>query len=466
MKVKRRPLFACFFVLPAAFGCQPAADRPPEEKAAESRAFQIERELVRLSSGEPLWPGFDPAAIPLAIFDGERTYLFRHPSPPPEFRAGEKAEAGASVFEGRHEAVSANTSAEIGGVRTATLMADGFRQESLLTEIAAVAVHETFHVFQRNTHPDWAANEASLFVYPVEDAALLNLSRLETEALRRAFADPGAQICWAAQATQFRKRRFDTLDEAFVAYERGTELNEGLANYVQLKAAASPTPRIPEEGYAADAVRARAYATGSAYAMLLDAVEPEWRAGFDGRENAVLDEALAAALEKRGDRTNGCGFRADELSLAETKAQSDIAALLEGRKRARAAFDEQPGYRIEIHAADGAPLMLQGFDPLNVSRLSGDEILHTRFLRLGGGSGELEMLDQEGADVSALTVGAGPHPIFNGVKVFTTVAPEKPITDFEAEKATIAAPGFRAAFLAAEIETETRDDAIVIRLKK
>ena len=32
----------------------------------------------------PLWPGFEPSEYPLAIYDGERTLLMRHPSPPEE----------------------------------------------------------------------------------------------------------------------------------------------------------------------------------------------------------------------------------------------------------------------------------------------------------------------------------------------------------------------------------------------
>ena len=49
-------------------------------------------------------------------------------------------------------------------------------------------IHETFHVFQRQRHPAWAANEAELFLYPVDDAGLLAAGRQETEAFQRALA--------------------------------------------------------------------------------------------------------------------------------------------------------------------------------------------------------------------------------------------------------------------------------------
>ncbi|MCG8606567.1 hypothetical protein MJD09_16490, partial [bacterium] len=77
-------------------------------------------ELERLASNRLLWPNYDPLSIPLAIFDGSNTYLFRHPNPPEGFQKADRA----SVFSGRHPAVTANTSAEIGGVLSATLLLD------------------------------------------------------------------------------------------------------------------------------------------------------------------------------------------------------------------------------------------------------------------------------------------------------------------------------------------------------
>src|SRR5215510_8359206 len=67
----------------------------------------------------PLWPGFEPCRTPLAIFDGRRTWLVRHPSPPAEFvPARERGDV--RIFEGRHEKLRANTSVELAGSLTAT----------------------------------------------------------------------------------------------------------------------------------------------------------------------------------------------------------------------------------------------------------------------------------------------------------------------------------------------------------
>jgi hypothetical protein len=84
------------------------------------------------------------------------------------------------------------------------------------------------------------------------------------------------------------------------------------------------------------------------------------------------------------------------------------------REQDRTALLARPGWRVVIDA-DAAPLFPQGFDPLNVSRVSATEVLHTRFLKLGNDRGTVELLGQ-----AALTEGrAGQHPLFNGVRRVT-----------------------------------------------
>ena len=153
------------------------ATEPAVAHEAE-RALSVAREVERLAGQRVLWPGFDPLRIPLAIYAGEHTYLFRHPSPPEGFALVAGARPGAFAFEGRHPAVTANSSAEMGDTPTATLLADGARARRNPAELAATAIHEAFHVFQRGRHPGWSANEGDLFLYPTDDARLLALRRL------------------------------------------------------------------------------------------------------------------------------------------------------------------------------------------------------------------------------------------------------------------------------------------------
>src|SRR5690606_31215857 len=111
-------------------------------------------------------------------------------------------------------------------------------------------------------HPGWAGNEADMLLYPVDDAGLLALRRRESAALRRALAaadraDQVAVACWTRLALDARDERFATMDSAFSTYERLTELNEGLASYLQLRAAGRTTVEVPETRFAPSAVRNR-----------------------------------------------------------------------------------------------------------------------------------------------------------------------------------------------------------------
>src|SRR5690606_10168800 len=62
-----------------------ALDSGPPLAADTGRAFAIAREVERIAVERTFWPGFDPLSVPLAIYSGDRTYLFRHPSPPEGF---------------------------------------------------------------------------------------------------------------------------------------------------------------------------------------------------------------------------------------------------------------------------------------------------------------------------------------------------------------------------------------------
>ena len=56
-----------------------AAQQPPS-------MVEVFREFDRIGA-QPLWPGFEPRAIPVEVFDGTNTYLYHHPKPPEGFRA-------------------------------------------------------------------------------------------------------------------------------------------------------------------------------------------------------------------------------------------------------------------------------------------------------------------------------------------------------------------------------------------
>lgn len=380
--------------------------------AVQTAALAVDSAL-RVVARAPLWPGFDPLATPVAIFDGTRTYLFRHPAPPGGY-AAVGGGGDVAVRDGRDPAITANTSATLADVSTATVMLDARRG---VDEMAALTVHELFHVFQRARHPSWQANEADLFTYPVEDSAALALRLEETNALAQASSATAvdAARCWARAFLDARHRRFASLGTAAAAYERGTELNEGLARYVEQRASGAPATIDAVDAPAAQ-VRQRAYTVGAAIARVLDQVRPDWREALErspAKATPPLDSLLADAVGSPA-RPPSCAPEPGLKARWSARAGEEVRALIAERARVREEYLARPGWRLVVEV-DSGPFFPKGFDPLNVSRLSPTEILHTRYLKLQGTLGTLEVLG-----ANALTEGApGQHPLFNGVRRVT-----------------------------------------------
>ena len=419
----------------------------------------IEREVERMAGSQTFWPGFAPLAIPLAIFDGERTWLYRHPKPPAGFVLVPGSAPAAVAFPGRFPAVTSNSSADIGGVTTATLFGAGTRERRPPAELAAVALHEAFHVYQRTHHPGWSGNEGDLLVYPVANADLLAARRLEAEALRRALAnvENAGAACWTRVALTYRGERFAAMDSAFVAYERLTELNEGLAAYIQLRAGGGSTVAIPVAEFLPEAVRYRTYVIGPALAILLDRLRPGWQEVLNAADTQSLDALLDVAVNGSDAAASApCAFTPVEIGAAKRDARIDAAAVAAGWGKRQRTFETREGTRVVIQSAPGRPLWPQGFDPLNIDRVDGG-LIHTRFLKLGNDAGQLSALDETGADIEARTVGIGPHPIFNGISWVEVVLSVRPVVERTATTTVIRGPGFLAEFKNATVDESGKE---------
>src|SRR6185369_3043374 len=159
-------------------------------------------------------------------------------------------------------------------------------------------VHETFHVFQARRHPKWGGNEVDQLTYPSDDGEVLAQRRLESLALSRAVAARGraAAGAWAARALDAREKRFARLAGPAAAYERGTEMKEGLAAYVETKAVEDGGPFLPPGEFPPEAVRLRAYASGNAIARLLDRLDPAWKPRLEKDDALSLDALLSHAV--------------------------------------------------------------------------------------------------------------------------------------------------------------------------
>lgn len=427
---------------------------PPLVAQSPGGALAIEREVERMANAQSFWPGFEPLTIPLAIYDGQQTYLFRHAAPTGGFSLMPGADPPVQVYAGRHPAVTSNSSAELGGVMTATLLAEGGNPTRPPAELAAVALHESFHVYQRSHHPGWSGNEGDLVIYPVQNADLLALRRLESDALRRALANSenAGAACWARVALSYRQERFAAMDSAFVRYERLTELNEGLAAYVQLLASGGAVVTIPAAEFPPAAVRLRAYTIGPALAMLLDRLSPGWQRSLEASDGQSLDAMLHDAVSGAGPPPSApCGFTPVEVATRKREARLDAAAVVAGWGERQRTFDARPGWRVVIQAAPGQPLWPQGFDPLNIERVEGG-LVHTRFLRLGNDAGQMTAIDEAGADVEARTSGVGPHPLFNGIAWVEVAGLAKPTVERAPGHLVLRAPGFTADFKNATLQ--------------
>lgn len=412
-------MFALTVVLLLLFA--PPADQP-------SLVFELVAEFDRLAA-QPLWPGFDARTTPLELYDGANTYLVRHPAPPSEFQPV-PGRPGFLVYSGRHSTMRANTAIDLAGVMTATFQFDRADRGR-----AAVLVHECFHVFQALKHASWKANEATLFTYPVEEASALALARLEMDALSRALA-AGQPACWAARALALRRQRFALLPADAAAYERGTELKEGLAQYVQ--GVAEGAAQVRFRSFAPEEIRLRGYTAGEAMARLLDRLDQGWKSKIAGS----LDELLPAA------DAPACQFTEAERQAAAEQARADVAKIQRVRAGLAAILSARRGWRVSVESA--RPLMPNGFDPINVTRLSGTMILHKRWLRLKNDSGSLEILNH-----GSVTEAVGPHPLFNGVRRWTVSGlPTQPGIKQDGDRVILTTPALKLEFSPARIEIQ------------
>lgn len=376
-------------------------------------ACQVDAEFRRLA-GLIAWPSFAPENLSLAIYDGDATWLFAFPQDLADFtRAPECAQA--RRMPGQHPDVRANSSIEWNGVAVATVLL-GTADADSITAVAATALHEAFHVHERAHHPQWAADEGTLFAYPAADESLLALAKFEFEALRRAVRAPdqAESARWARSAVTTRAERALRMPATAIAYERAIEFYEGLAQYVEHRAfetarghAAGSRARLKDE-FAADGVRQRCYATGEAWALLLDRHDPDWQRELAANDTLPLDlrvartDAVQAAVASPLDIATRIRLASD--------ARHTVASLREARIDEGRRFLALEGHTLVLESASG-PWWPERFDPLNVRVLNDGVVLHTRWLRLSNGVDRIEVLDR-----AVLTEPAGAHPLFDGVR--------------------------------------------------
>ncbi len=339
-------------------------------------------EEVRRLEAVELWPGFDPAGIPTAFFDGEKTYLFGFDHIVGGFRPA-AAPVPHLVHRGIHPDITANRRVLIDGRWTAACVPRMVRTISgrplTAAEMAAVVVHEKFHVFQALRHPSWRPNDACLLRYPLDSAETLAERRIEMECLRRAAeAGPdGESASWANAALSIRRRRLERLPGEFADYERHLHLLEGLAVYVQARAAGRMDfDPAPAASFAPAAIRELGYLEGWRLAVLLDRFDPRWRDDLEAEAFGSLEERLDEAIGASASRID---LGEEEKRIFRETAEGDWQLQREERGRLLRLFTDPSAIRIEI-IAQGEPFRFESFDPFSVDSLTETAVLHWRSL--------------------------------------------------------------------------------------
>jgi hypothetical protein len=407
--------------------------------------------MTRLqSAGTEPWPGYDPGTVPVAIYDGTDTFLFGHPAPPAGFQPGAPGVDAAfepglppvSTFPGLHPAVRGNSVALIGDQLTATIMPTP--EVTSVAATAAIVAHEAFHVYQFQHHPGWGADESQALTYPVTSAPLHHLLLMEMEALEQALAAGGAPdrgAPWVRLALDLRHQRHALLPPGAAAYERSVERLEGLAHYVEMHFAAASADGAPSRRtlrFGPAEVRRRSYAAGQVLALLLDRFESTWKARLTQHDTLYLDDMLDQALPPH---LQPAAIAEADVKALQALAEGEVEEVAQKREALRSSVVARGGWRLEVIAAPADPLRPKGFDPMNLHPLGSAEVLHTRWLRLGNDTNNIEVFGE------VVTAGAGPHPLFTGVARMTVLGLSgAPHITQEADTVTVTGQGIDATF--------------------
>lgn len=364
-----------------------------------ANVFDVMAKVNDLASTS-FWPGFDPRTMPTAVYDSVNTYLFSHPAPPEGFEPVD-GHAGVYRFPGQHPSVLGMGRTKIGDVLTATIV---LRARSCsggnyaLRDFAGIVIHEQFHAFQKDKHPNWRPNDAYLLVYPLDTPESLALRMAEKEAFRRAVdsKDDAAAAGWAAQGLELRKQRLDPLGEQLGGYEMELQRFEGTSEYIETIARGNDPQGLlaATSGIAPSGIRDLGYVEGRLISFVLDRLDKGWKEKMESGAAQYPEEILAAAVAggeppARGGR-GSVEFSDADLSKIRADAGTAIARWNDDKKKLVSDFHAAPGVTIEI-VAETTPVGTRMFEPLAMENLGGGEIIHKVFYLAGNDKGTLRV---------------------------------------------------------------------------
>ncbi len=250
-----------------------------ESNTAQTNADQLQIDPLLIAEAEevwklcnqasnPLWPGWSVASTPLLFYlPGRQDVLINHPNPPDGFvpYTGSVEFAGGTIWVKDGPTIiewdAQNTRYDVNGTTT-LVVADtlsnrknqmqgllfdptdpaekfenldyAFLTTNAYDQMATIA-HEAFHVHQFHLAPDKGGNELDLVSYPTLSVANNTGWALEGIELAKALEEtcPEARRIAARRWLAVRQDRRSHLSEAHIAYEDGTEFNEGLAKFIE-----------------------------------------------------------------------------------------------------------------------------------------------------------------------------------------------------------------------------------------
>ncbi len=458
---------------PAAAQGAPAdslAPPPPADSLRGLVAARATLERLGPTLGPALWPGFRPDTIPTLAWLRQRGFVLFgwHQGVPAGF-APLRLGSVTAAWRGVDARGVANTGTELDGRMVAQVAWSG----DPVSDMAALMAHEAFHVYERSRAELGASrqeNTALMTEYPIFDTAnerdVALEGRLLAAALRATSA--AARNRTAQQFLAVRESRQRRLDPELVGFEEGSELNEGRAEYVQVRtreaaggagALADIVARLDTLTVPDRSVRLRAYALGAGESLLLDRLAPAWKDSL-AAWGGTLQDALAHAV----------GYRAGEAALrrqAESAQHADrlaedagrrVAGLRARRLALRDSLLARPGVLLVLSADSIGRFGRCGFDPQNLLSAGDGVYLHTRFLApCGGGfSGQLTAPTVEDERAGTLRTVIGPADSVRVTVAGARAALEegRPVTGADVR---VEAPGASLAARRARLERHGRE---------
>jgi hypothetical protein len=361
-----------------------------------------------------------------------------------------------------------NSNADIGGVRTATLLLTIEPGREVEYE-AHILFHEVFHLFSRALHPSWRPNEIWRYSYPMDDLDNYRQLLLEEEALARALESSSATAtaAWAAAALAIRIDRQASLSEEHRTFETALELQEGTAVYMGRStiAIADETDRLREDR-GPEGIRWRCYETGAAISVILDRLEPSWKVRLDAEPETTFTELLSLAVASM--ETEPAAISDKEREAIAERANTAITELTAERAGLYEDFNRR-GKRVVIRLADeDEALNFERFDPMAVEVLDRGEALQAHLLTTTHPRGELRFENphfvRRSLDgVIALTSPAGEHPFIGGYsRIAVSGFSNEPVVESDGKTVTVDAEGLSVAFDGATVKSTEAEIIITV----